>query len=312
MPISGRLGSRLTTVAVLASACLAATVCSAKQPFGPYPPAAPETLSPLPDDRVLVSMVFPVVGQVRWHDSYNEVRGTYRHTGVDICAPKMRPVLAPISGRLGLKFYSFWIVGEGKWQGWSVLGTHLNDDSPGTSDGKCDLDLMFAPNLIPGERVEAGQLIGYVGDSGIATGPHLHLELHGPDGIRDPTPSLNRARRLEAPRCFRARPEEAPAAGEVRLDGCPRSFDPERRVLTLQMVARQAAGEPPVAVARPQRSRAVLTEEAVRALGGAEAVRALPRDRVIRVYVTKANNTVTASRVGVDTGPAQRSASATR
>lgn len=271
-----------------------------KGPHGPIPPAPPEIHSSLPRDWARIPMVFPVAGRVEWHDCYNQPRSRCRHTGIDIAAPKMRPILAPISGILGFKIFSFWIVGEGRLRGWQVLGTHLNDDTPGTRDHRCHKDMMFAPNLRRGDRVEAGQLIGYVGDSGNATGPHLHLELHGPRGVRDPTPSLKHAAHRDRPRCLRAEPEEVPLPGQVRLDGCPRGYDPVRRILTIQLVARQAAGKAPTAAMRPQRTRVQLTEEAEEALGGCDGIRALPRDRAIRVYVTKYSGPVLAARVAVD------------
>ncbi len=128
--------------------------------WGPQPPVAPYGLASLPAARVVKPMIFPVVGVGRWNLSYNSVRDGYRHTGVDIRAPKMTPIVASFAGTLGMKRESFWIVGD---DGWSVLGTHLNDDNPGKRDGKGSRDLMFAPDLVPGQKVRAGQLIGYVG-----------------------------------------------------------------------------------------------------------------------------------------------------
>ena len=213
---------------------------------------------------------------MRWRASYNEDWGTHRHTGCDLIAPKFTPIVAPFAGTFGFKPQTFWIVRE---DGWGCLGTHLNDDTPGTRDGKANLDFMFAPNLVPGESVEEGQLIGYVGDSGDANGPHLHFELHGPDGMRDPAPSLREARRLtKSIPLLVLETTDLPEPGQLRTEGCVRGFQAAMRRLTL------------VLLAEPRHVTLALSELALQQLGGAVGIAALSRSRVVSVYHRK--NTV--------------------
>lgn len=229
------------------------------------PPIPPYTKQHLPTERVTIPMVFPVINPTRWRSSYNEDWGSHRHTGCDLIAPKLSPVVAPFAGVLGFKPQTFWIVRE---DGWGCLGTHLNDDTPGTNDNKAHLDFMFAPNLVPGERVREGQLIGYVGDSGDADGPHLHFELHGPDGMRDPAPSLKVARRLRAPLPFLP-PEPN------RLEGCVRRFDAKTRRLTV------------LPLTEPRYKTLVLSEAALVQLGGEAGLAALERNRIVSLSIEK-------------------------
>lgn len=160
------------------------------------------------DQAIVSPMVFPVCGQVSWSDTFGHPRGANRkHAGQDILAPKMRPVVAAFDGIVTLRRPRspgghFWLTLVGD-NGWTATYLHLNNDTPGTDDGLGTDEHAFAPGLVSGARVQAGQLLGFVGDSGNAeeTVPHLHFEL-APTATRvpvNPRLSLEAARRLEEP-----------------------------------------------------------------------------------------------------------------
>lgn len=227
-------------------------------------------------------MVFPVLGgSVRWHRTFGSDFGTHRHTGEDLVAPKMTPVVAPFAGTIGMKINSFWIDRS---DGLRCLATHLNDDTPGTGDGTAQPDFMFAPDLRPGDRVWPGRLIGYVGDSGWASGPHLHFELHEPRGLIDPAASLKAAFRIPLPVPAPMERKDLPRPGEVRLDGVRRGYDAKTRTLTLLLTSSRHYGRPARVPLTPRWVRIRLTGEAVRAAEGEDGLRSLPRDRTITVW----------------------------
>jgi len=91
---------------------------------------------------------------------------TRMHTGVDFAAPTGTPILAAGDGRVVQAGPN---GGYGRW----VLLRH----DGGLSTGYAHMH-RIAQGVRPGARVRQGQVIGFVGSTGMSTGPHLHFELH--------------------------------------------------------------------------------------------------------------------------------------
>lgn len=117
--------------------------------------------------------------------------GGRRHQGNDLMAPKMTEVYAIADGVVdtvgkGRSAGRYLIINhEG---GWSSSYMHLNNDVPGTDNGKAAELQTFASGIEEGALLHAGDLIGYVGDSGNAewTGSHTHFELRFEGKAVDP------------------------------------------------------------------------------------------------------------------------------
>ena len=177
----------------------------------------PGTGTQYDDARVVVPMVFPVAGPARFSDNWLACRsGCARmHMGQDLMAAKMTPLVAAFDGVISSVRreaapnsggnYLTLTADRGPAAGWSAIYVHVNNDTPGTDDGRGTGTWDFPKGIAPGSRVLAGQLIGWNGDSGNAegTGPHLHFELRKGDGwrgvVHNAYPSLVAARRLSAP-----------------------------------------------------------------------------------------------------------------
>lgn len=116
----------------------------------------------------------------RYHPVLHKVRA---HKGIDYAAPRGTPVKAAGDGKVvfaGNKggYGRVVIIQHG--QSYSTLYAHLNSYAKGVRNGK---------------RVRQGQVIGYVGSSGLATGPHLHYEFRVNGVHRNPlTVPLPKAR----------------------------------------------------------------------------------------------------------------------
>ena len=149
-------------------------------------------------------LVFPVLGEATWTDDFGDARGQGAHEGNDLMAPRRALALAAEAGRV-----KFWTTSaragcmlylEGA-SGTEYLYVHLNNDLTDGNDnqGKCVAGVAYAKGLSSGDKVAAGEPIGFVGDSGDANGisPHLHFEVHPNGGAAtNPFPHLKRATRL--------------------------------------------------------------------------------------------------------------------
>ncbi|MGX1307836.1 murein DD-endopeptidase MepM/ murein hydrolase activator NlpD [Amorphus suaedae] len=88
------------------------------------------------------------------------------HNGVDWAAPRGTPIFASGNGTIE---EIGWKSGYGRW----TLLKHANGYETGYGHQS-----GFADGLKEGSRVRQGQVIGYVGSTGLSTGPHLHYEVH--------------------------------------------------------------------------------------------------------------------------------------
>jgi murein DD-endopeptidase MepM/ murein hydrolase activator NlpD len=124
--------------------------------------------------------------------------GGRRHTGNDLMAPKMTEVYAAADGIITVVDTSS-LAGRyveiAHQDGWSTRYIHLNNDDLGTDNGSADWALTVVPGLRVGSRVEVGEHIGYVGDSGNAewAGSHTHFEIAHDGGEIDPYDYLKAA-----------------------------------------------------------------------------------------------------------------------
>ncbi len=135
------------------------------------------------------------------------------HLGVDLAAPVGTPVRAVASGTVE---YSGW----GRWLGRSIRIAHS-----GALESTYGHLSRIAAGLAPGAAVERGQVIGYVGATGLATGPHLHFAMDRDGQYLDPLA-------LTA------------AAGRRIPDAARRLFDRVQNAVTRQLAALPRTANP--------------------------------------------------------------------
>lgn len=180
------LGVALVATLVAAAAFVAGGVASVRHP--------------------VPQLVFPVVGPTTYHDDFGAPRPQGPHQGNDLLAARLSPAVAAEAGKV-----EFWTKSKsagcmlylyGK-SGTTYLYIHLNNDLTDRHDnkGKCVAGTAYMTGLKNGATVQAGQQIGFVGDSGDAEGTyHLHFEVHPNGGAAvSPFPYLQKALHLLVP-----------------------------------------------------------------------------------------------------------------
>lgn len=137
----------------------------------------------------------------RKHPVLNRIRA---HKGVDYAAPHGTPIKATGTGKVVFagRNGGYGNVVEIKHGGiYSTLYAHMS---------------RYARGVRAGQRVRQGQTIGYVGQSGLATGPHLHYEFRVNGVHRDPlTVPLPKAEPLPAGHMPDFREKTAPLIAEL-------------------------------------------------------------------------------------------------
>jgi murein DD-endopeptidase MepM/ murein hydrolase activator NlpD len=168
----------------------------APNPLGGIPPLS-GPLSVTPRLHTPGGNVFPVYGPSSYGDTYGAPRGDVSggwHHGDDIFAPLGAPVLAVASGTV----FSV---------GWNQVGGNRLwlRDGAGNEYYYAHLS-AYTPLARNGAIVNAGDVLGFVGNTGDAQGTpyHLHFEIHpvgllglGYDGAVNPTQYLNRWRHVQ-------------------------------------------------------------------------------------------------------------------
>ena len=97
----------------------------------------------------------------RRHPVLNRVRA---HKGIDFAAPSGTPIKAAGSGR---------VVSRGRNGGYGNAVVLAHSNGVTTLYGHMS---RFAKGLVVGDRVQQGEVIGFVGMTGLASGPHVHYE----------------------------------------------------------------------------------------------------------------------------------------
>lgn len=131
-------------------------------PPPPPPPTGPPTGPPPPTNSGGWNL--PLAPGAYWVSEGYRSPGRWDHTGIDLAAGCWTPIVAAASGVVNSTYWEGLggnMVTVNHYNGWQTRYAHM---------------VQWA-SVSPGQTVNAGQLIGYVGTTGASTGCHLHFEM---------------------------------------------------------------------------------------------------------------------------------------
>lgn len=101
--------------------------------------------------------------------------GRAYHPGVDFGAPRGTAIYAPLAGTVRATGNTDAVPGCYSWGKWTLI-----DHANGLTTLYAHQDTI---GVVAGQRVATGEVIGYVGNTGYSTGPHLHFTVYAKDGV---------------------------------------------------------------------------------------------------------------------------------
>ena len=102
--------------------------------------------------------------------------GGSKHNGMDLGAPTGTKLKAPLTGTVRSVGNTDLVPGCYSWGKWLLI-----DHPNGLSSMYAHLSHI---SVVPGQKVSTGEIVGYVGNTGYSTGPHLHYTVYVSDGVQ--------------------------------------------------------------------------------------------------------------------------------
>ena len=101
--------------------------------------------------------------------------GRAYHPGVDFGTPTGSQIKAPLAGTVRATENTDAVPGCYSWGKWTLI-----DHANGLATLYAHQNVI---SVVPGQRVATGEIIGYSGNTGYSTGPHLHFTVYAKDGV---------------------------------------------------------------------------------------------------------------------------------